>query len=235
MDDKNTFRDRFNDKEDWEVYKFVCAFIADVSKDKDEKYFDYDPLEIYADGVLESLDTLTDREQDWIWRRYYLGLTYKEVGQIEGHNFSVERARQVIAKAKRRFRHPSRIKRCFVSTYEGRIESLESTLVEADKKYNELLDAYQELKNRPLYDVTKDVPNSDKYIDITVEEMDLSVRSYNCLKIASINNMRQLLEIDCEKFPKLKNFGRKSQEEVLYKMRGYGFTAWADKMIGGGE
>jgi DNA-directed RNA polymerase subunit alpha len=51
---------------------------------------------------------------------------------------------------------------------------------------------------------------------LTIEELQLSVRAYNCLKKAQINTVGDLLQYSPEKLHELKNFGRKSADEVFY-------------------
>ena len=56
---------------------------------------------------------------------------------------------------------------------------------------------------------------SEPYHDILIEELQLSVRSYNCLKKAQINNVGDLLKYSPKELLKLRNFGRKSADEVF--------------------
>ena len=55
----------------------------------------------------------------------------------------------------------------------------------------------------------------EPYTNIAIEELQLSVRAYNCLKKAQINTVGDLLQYSPEKLQELKNFGRKSAEEVF--------------------
>lgn len=57
---------------------------------------------------------------------------------------------------------------------------------------------------------------------ITIEELDLSVRAYNCLKRASINSMAELLKKSENDLISIKNFGKKSADEVVEKLREHG-------------
>uniref|UniRef100_A0AB74THL5 DNA-directed RNA polymerase subunit alpha n=1 Tax=Thalassiosira duostra TaxID=3145220 RepID=A0AB74THL5_9STRA len=59
----------------------------------------------------------------------------------------------------------------------------------------------------------------DPYIHIAIEELQLSVRPYNCLKRAQINTIGDLLEYSPEKLLELKNFGRKSADEVFATLK----------------
>ena len=57
------------------------------------------------------------------------------------------------------------------------------------------------------------------HINIAIEELQLSVRAYNCLKRAQINTIGDLLEYSPEKLQELKNFGRKSADEVFTTLK----------------
>ncbi len=58
----------------------------------------------------------------------------------------------------------------------------------------------------------------DKVLEMTIEELDLSVRSFNCLKRANINNVEDLISRTGEDMMKVRNIGRKSLEEVINKL-----------------
>ena len=59
---------------------------------------------------------------------------------------------------------------------------------------------------------------------MAIEELDLSVRSYNCLKRAGINTVAELVERDEEEMMKVRNLGRKSLEEVQHKLAALGLS-----------
>ena len=59
----------------------------------------------------------------------------------------------------------------------------------------------------------------EPYINIAIEELQLSVRAYNCLKKAQINTVGDLLQYSPEKLQELKNFGRKSADEVFSTLK----------------
>ena len=64
----------------------------------------------------------------------------------------------------------------------------------------------------------------EKMLEMTIEELDLSVRSYNCLKRAGINNVQDLANKTEGDMMKVRNLGRKSLEEVLKKMADLGLA-----------
>ena len=64
----------------------------------------------------------------------------------------------------------------------------------------------------------------EKVFDLTIDELDLSVRSFNCLKRAGINTVEDLINKSEEDMMKVRNLGRKSLEEVIAKLNSFGFT-----------
>jgi len=76
--------------------------------------------------------------------------------------------------------------------------------------------------------VVKDEGKSDKVLEITIEELDLSVRSYNCLKRAGINTVAELIKRNEEEMMKVRNLGRKSLEEVQQKLAALGLSLRQD-------
>ena len=67
-----------------------------------------------------------------------------------------------------------------------------------------------------------------KILEMTIEEMDLSVRSYNCLKRANIHTVEDLTKKTEDDMLKVRNLGKKSLDEVIYKLESYGLKL-ADK------
>lgn len=63
------------------------------------------------------------------------------------------------------------------------------------------------------------VKNIEPYANLAIEELQLSVRAYNCLKKAQINTVGELLEYSIEQLQELKNFGRKSANEVFSTLK----------------
>jgi DNA-directed RNA polymerase subunit alpha len=70
--------------------------------------------------------------------------------------------------------------------------------------------------------VEKEEDKKEKVLEMTIEELDLSVRSYNCLKRAGINTVQELITKSEEDMMKVRNLGRKSLEEVQEKLEELG-------------
>jgi len=72
--------------------------------------------------------------------------------------------------------------------------------------------------------VEKTETQRDKVLEMTIEELDLSVRSFNCLKRANINTVEDLIMKTEEEMIKVRNLGRKSLEEVVHKLAMMGLS-----------
>mgnify|MGYP001381420449 FL=1 len=76
--------------------------------------------------------------------------------------------------------------------------------------------------------VEKEDDQKEKVLEMTIEELDLSVRSYNCLKRAGINTVQELTQKTEEDMMKVRNLGRKSLEEVKAKLAELGLSLRKD-------
>lgn len=97
----------------------------------------------------------------------------------------------------------------------------------AAKIMNDLLqmfvDLSEEAKDREVI-VEREITKKEKVLEMTIEELDLSVRSYNCLKRAGINNVEDLTNKTEEDMMKVRNLGKKSLEEVINKLYSLGLV-----------
>ncbi len=96
----------------------------------------------------------------------------------------------------------------------------------AGKILGEHIDLFTKLSN--VIDgnilVTPQAEQNKKLMDMTIEEMDLSVRSYNCLKRANIHTLGDLTKKTEDDMLKVRNLGKKSLDEVIYKLESYGLA-----------
>lgn len=151
------------------------------------------------EGSLEYvLHTLTECERRVLDFRYKEGLTFEEIGK----RFCVtrERIRQIHAKSLRKLRHP------------GRLNYLKYGVsgVIARKTENAREAALASL------------PKQDKPEDITLEELELYVRSYNCLKRAGMNTLREVSEMTFDELCHVRNLGKHSVDEICAVLTNYG-------------
>ena len=85
------------------------------------------------------------------------------------------------------------------------------------------IDLSDSAKNAEIM-VEKEEDQKEKVLEMTIEEMDLSVRSYNCLKRAGINTVEDLTNKTEDEMMKVRNLGRKSLDEVLGKLHEVGLS-----------
>lgn len=162
--------------------------------DRDWEY----PRPADFDGSLEYvLHTLTERERRILGFRYKDGLIYEEIGKREC--ITRERIRQICAKALRKLRHPYRLDYLKYGVSGVITRKTESARAAA-----------LALLPKP------DIPG------MTLEELDLSVRSYNCLKRAGMNTLREVSEMTFDELCHVRNLGKKSVDEICAVLTGYG-------------
>ena len=95
----------------------------------------------------------------------------------------------------------------------------------AAKVQSAILDLFIDLsKNTRNVEIVVDKPETenDKILEMNIDELELSVRSYNCLKRAGINTVEELTSKTAEEIMKVRNLGKKSLEEVLGKLKDLG-------------
>ena len=93
---------------------------------------------------------------------------------------------------------------------------------------NLFIDLSENAKNAEIM-VEKEESKKEKVLETTIEELDLSVRSYNCLKRAGINTVQDLTTRSENDMMKVRNLGRKSLEEVIHKLLGMGLSLARDE------
>jgi len=93
---------------------------------------------------------------------------------------------------------------------------------------NLFIDLSETAKNAEIM-VEKEESKKEKVLETTIEELDLSVRSYNCLKRAGINTVQDLTTRSENDMMKVRNLGRKSLEEVIHKLQGMGLALARDE------
>lgn len=152
------------------------------------------------DGSLEYvLRTLTERERRVLDFRYKDGLTFEAIGKREC--VTRERIRQIHAKSLRKLRHP------------GRLNYLKYGVSGViDRKTESAREAA--LASLPKPDIKPE--------DITLEELELSVRSYNCLKRAGMNTLRELSEMTFDELCHVRNLGKHSVDEICAALTKHG-------------
>ena len=90
------------------------------------------------------------------------------------------------------------------------------------------IDMSDEAKNKEIL-VERPEVKKEKVLEMTIEELDLSVRSFNCLKRAGIDTVEDLIDRTEEDMMKVRNLGRKSLEEVIQKLNSLGLSLKKDE------
>ena len=88
---------------------------------------------------------------------------------------------------------------------------------------NSFIDLSENAKTAEIM-VEKEDNEKEKVLEMNIDELELSVRSYNCLKRAGINTVEELTNRTSEDMMKVRNLGRKSLEEVLAKLKELGLS-----------
>lgn len=182
--------------------------VDEIFKEPTEDVLNYDQLA----GLQNALDTLTDRERKVVYLYYRNGLTLRQVGEME--SVGPVRIRQILAKSLRKLRHPSRAnqirlgaelaaKESYVKTKEAELEAR----LKAVEEYEESLNALNDCPSQP----TKRA--------ITLDDLNLSVRSYNCLSRGRIKSLTELMDIaKVGELANIRNLGKKSILEICNKI-----------------
>ncbi|RAP32247.1 DNA-directed RNA polymerase subunit alpha, partial [Candidatus Marinamargulisbacteria bacterium SCGC AG-439-L15] len=98
------------------------------------------------------------------------------------------------------------------------------------------LSLFGEMNRKPVdYESEEDVDplqkKKESAMALTVEDLELSARSLNCLKKASIQTVAELVAKDMSELIKIKNFGKKSAEEINEKLKQYGLQLKSIEMV----
>lgn len=153
---------------------------------------------VYIPGVFTVLKTLEEYEQHIVGMRYIRGMTYEEIGK-EYCGYTKERIRQILAKAMRKLRHPSR------SKYMRGIAH--DTYSKVEKRICELQAEYLAIKHPELV-LTR----------ISIEDLDLSVRTYNCIKRGGYSTVADFLGKSVTDLMRVRNLGMKSLDEIVNRL-----------------
>ncbi len=108
---------------------------------------------------------------------------------------------------------------------DGTISAKEAVSLAAkilNRQLNHFVDLSDEVNATEILEKKED-NGKEKVLEMTIEELDLSVRAFNCLKRAGVNTVSDLINKSPEEMMKVRNLGRKSLEEVIAKLESLGF------------
>ena len=191
-------------------------------------------------GALEIamvLANLSNREADVLRYRYQQCRTYEEISY--GFDLSKERIRQIEHKALRKMKRSTvarLLKIGVVAWLEEQVQAEAKSIADAEvpRRVYDILteriafaEEHMQKREEEVLRLARDGDQQDvKTIlaeNITIEEMELSVRAYNCLKRAGLNNMADIVAKTHSEMMCIRNLGRKSLEEVEQKVKELGF------------
>lgn len=160
-------------------------------------------------GIHKALDTINPDILEVMVLYFRDGVTYQKISELKG--CSREGVRQKVRKGLRCLRHPSRYSLIYTVS--------RPTYLKAVKENAALKGKLQR------YEIQLKTENADKELEnIPIEDLDLSVRSYNCLKRAGIDNLKQLLAKDADDLFRIRNLGMTSLREIKEKVAKFGAT-----------
>lgn len=108
---------------------------------------------------------------------------------------------------------------------DGTISAKEAVSLAAkilNRQLNHFVELSDEVGSTEIMEKKEDT-GKDKVLEMTIEELDLSVRAFNCLKRAGVNSVGDLINKSPEEMMKVRNLGKKSLEEVIGKLEALGF------------
>ena len=108
---------------------------------------------------------------------------------------------------------------------DGTISAKEAVSLAAkilNRQLNHFVDLSDETFSTEIIEKKED-SSKEKALEMTIEELDLSVRAFNCLKRAGVNTVGDLVNKSPEEMMKVRNLGKKSLEEVIAKLQSLGF------------
>lgn len=160
----------------------------------------------------KALATCYEREKEIIKQYYEEGKNLQQIAN--NYNITRERVRQIVGKALKRIKH--------YLTYHKSEEEMIKKENELNKYRNMLI---KEFAEKGIY--TKDMELVFGDVNLkqhTIEELDLSVRSYNCLRRANIRTLEELVKYSPDDLKKLRNLGNKCIKEIAYKLEERGLS-----------
>lgn len=170
-------------------------------------------LKIYVPGIYAALSMLTEREQSVLNYRFDDHLTFRDCAKK--YCITTERIRQIQVKALRKLRHPSR-KSLFIAVPLAEVQEQDIKYQKICREYETLAKAFEVKTGKPAeHDVI--VPMADIAIQrrTPIEELDFSVRTYNCLSRAGKKTLGELADMTEDDLKKVRNLGNKSIKEVI--------------------
>ena len=190
-----------------EIYPFNLA--RDILGSNEEA------LKIYIPGMESAMETLGEREQNIIRRRYKNRMTLKDIGKI--HNIGGERVRQLETMAIRKLRHA--VRRSMIMG----VPKIE--LDRASDQYYKLLNKYESiLAGAETYNKEINKGKIHEVMNTSITDLGLSTRSRRGLMRAGKRTLGDIVEMKERELEYTRNLGTKSINEIKEKLKEYGLS-----------
>ena len=201
------------------VYPYnLIPLINGEDDESDIRAWEEDNKVYYSPRLIEEVMTqhLTERENKVLQMRYEWGMTLEEVGSELGA--TRERIRQIEAKAIRKMRTRKRDIMC-APAIDYRKELSDNEVLRNQVNY--LQSELDKIRNITP-EQREEADKKRSVMETSIDELDLSVRSYNCCKRAGINTLGDLCGKTNTEMQRVRNMGKKSLQEIEKKMAEYG-------------
>ena len=211
----------------WNFAYEVISWPAVYHADDVLKQIDADRLlaaRIYVPGFLAEIDELSFQEQSVVHMRYEDGMTYSKIGMVM--RLTRERIRQIEEGVVRRLKNPARMRHYILmhpDRAEGLVKDNERLRLENILLREKLIKACGELgiKKEDVFLYGYEPAEAE---EPTIEEMELSVRSYNCLRRGGIFTIKQLQGVSQKDLLGIKNLGKACVNEIVSKAKAFGIV-----------
>ena len=177
---------------------------------------------VYLQGIRLAISTLTEREETVIKLRFKDKLTLEKAGKQTGT--TRERIRQIEAKALSKMRHPDR-QRMMLAVPLAEVDEVKTKYTALKEQYELLVKAVELISGKATTpESVEKIAEAAVWMQTNIENLDFSVRTYNCLRRAGKDTLKDLVEMTEEELRGIRNLGRKSVDEVVYTLEQHGLT-----------
>ena len=204
-----------------------------------------------VDGIFAALDTLKPREKDGILYYYRDGMTLEQAGRK--FKITRERFRQIVAQGTRKLRHQSRRLLIEYgadgwkarSTYTQRRGEIDRAMAEMDAEFGAFVADLQS-KREKLSELERSLDAKSEALalleaevakrrdafeqahrgalSLRIDELDFSVRTYNCLLRARVETVADILNMGTDGLKQIRNLGKRSLDEIVKKLATLGLS-----------
>ena len=202
----------------WQVENKDSRYYAPYGKELEaiEKEA-YDLLyKVHVSSLLKEIDGLTEREKQVISLRYEHMLILDECGKKFG--VTRERIRQIERKAMRKLWHPVKRRNYILLEYSAleQYKNQMDIVLMQNKILEDRLSEYESIDQ--ITEEEENAPETVIFANIKIDELELSVRTYNCLVRKGYTTIGRLMNVSREDLMHIRNLGRKSYNELIDKV-----------------